>query len=1607
MAASNKHQRMHHLNRHDIIELININNIDLLKKVTQTNFGFDRFLKRRDYFKSRDAIDYELVELLVEISSRICAIRLQSRLGSLLKFLSILATDCKEFVFTDAFNVINDCLDHKGKICFASYLKHYVIILKTMMKEDIAAETIVNYTYPSLQNVFNHLKALKIQNLQEAEDEYAKLKREVDKYERPSPGSDEDDDEAGLFRQLSVVPKNDDIVNVILPDIPCNKIDGPYSSVNQYLSVHFRLMREDMIRSFRDCVKMCENPSEAAKSGCRIYESVKVEFPPQYVPDGICYKIQVQTNKVIDLTTVLKPGSMVCLTPDSFQTVYFAILIKSPKGPGKTKQCTTEIRLDEVFDNVLKTDVEYLMFEPNAYFECYKHVLSAIKEFDKNNLPLADFLAFLDFDNPEPEYLACPEIFKNQKYCLHEKCDKIAKKSNYVNSRILEKKLCSDNESVQVNAEVSKTELKLKNDEFDNLEKINSFEEDLEYVNESNVSDECKVFNPLCFDEWPSATELELDDQQLEAFKIALTKKIAVIQGPPGTGKTFMGVKMVNAFLYNVPMKPIIVCCLTNHALDQFLERILKFNEKVIRLGHQSESSLLEHHNLDNLFMACKQRFDKNSHLTMDGLIKKSLNLLQVLNPQLSNMHSGDYDENFVHLQFVCKKLNNLFNSLNLCKEKYLDDGILNEMISDHNKKQLREGSSNHSRVLSFNVLEWLCCSRTSELYENCENRFQKLEKKKFDPFLYKQNVNLWSLKLSERYEFLYNWRKKYLCDLKMGIKEYQDEIELLKHHHGREPDSLKVNILKSAFVIGVTTTGAAKYKSLLRLMNAEIMIVEEAAQVLESHIIASLLPTIQHLILIGDHKQLRPLPSNHELSEIYNLKISMFERLFNNGCPSATLVSQHRMKPCIAELLVQDQLYNELRSYKNVYEYEDILGVKSSVYFLDHSYPESESSSSTSSSNEQEAQMIISLTKYLCKQGYSEGDITILAAYSAQILLIEEYLKEENMNVKITTVDNFQGEENDIILISFVRNNKFGRIGFLMENNRVNVALSRARKGMYCFGNFSLYAEKSVLWKCIVDKLKPEKIGSELPLQCKQHSKITFVNDSEQILELIRRGCREKCGYKLPCGHLCVKKCHYDDADHFQYDCQLPCEKYIAENKKCNRLCFERCKNVKKLNVMLDCGHRARQKKDGSLISTCEEEQQKLLPCTHVDTLACSTDVSTHKCKKLVSVFLSCGHMKDVHCYRKNDLINVICYEMKQILGPCGHIIDIPCHLNLEEHELFSFCKNPCGVLLNCGHPCTGSCFLCSDSGIHSVCAVKCSIMLSCGHKCPGYCGSPCPPCSAKCLLSCSHNVSCINLCSRPCVLCEKNCDRGCRHVGKCDKKCFEMCSIELCSETCKNILPCGHKCAGLCGEPCPYLCRVCNKEDFESGNPDRDFYIELENCNHVVEIRKMDELVQDCLDCLMWPCCPSCNLPIRKSTRYKNLLLTIRKSILAACNNSDEVDEVEYLLNSLCPPDSVIPSEFLNVHEEILYILNTTVKLSSATLMVMKHCIMSVRSLIFINKKLKQIKISKRKMFLQNRFDTILMWICNHLKYASYQQLDELDAQILKLEKQADQEL
>uniref|UniRef100_H2Y581 AAA+ ATPase domain-containing protein n=1 Tax=Ciona savignyi TaxID=51511 RepID=H2Y581_CIOSA len=472
---------------------------------------------------------------------------------------------------------------------------------------------------------------------------------------------------------------------------------------------------------------------------------------------------------------------------------------------------------------------------------------------------------------------------------------------------------------------------------------------------------------------WPSAS-FGLDKSQLHALQTALTNEVALIQGPPGTGKTYIGLKVMRLLLANQeprifdPKNPILVVCYTNHALDQFLEGILKFNRSgIIRVGGRCKSKKLEQYTLKN-------RREKNSMF-----------------------------------------------------QRVKDD------IEDAKRSLIKPSKMLHASnqcIVSLVQLERVILPRLFQQFS-----FNALTRK---------------------------------------LDELRNEVDL--------------STLDRADVIGMTTTGAARCRNILNKLPIKVVVVEEAAEVLEAHIITSMPKSTEHLILIGDHQQLKPSPNVHELATKMNLEISLFERLVRNNLPYAKLTCQHRMKPRIADLL-RPHIYETLTDNKNVKEYEDIRGVDKSVFFISHQHKEDMIVNGKTKRNQHEAEFIVALCKYLLLQEYKPSQITILTTYTGQLLALKNIINKravELEDVYVTVVDNYQGEENDIILLSLVRSNESGSIGFLEVHNRVCVALSRAKKGLFCIGNMKLLQKESNVWYTIVKSLEEDQlIGNGLALKC------------------------------------------------------------------------------------------------------------------------------------------------------------------------------------------------------------------------------------------------------------------------------------------------------------------------------------------------------------------------------------------------------------------------------------------------------------------------------------------------------------------------------------------
>ncbi|OUM62283.1 hypothetical protein PIROE2DRAFT_23845, partial [Piromyces sp. E2] len=247
------------------------------------------------------------------------------------------------------------------------------------------------------------------------------------------------------------------------------------------------------------------------------------------------------------------------------------------------------------------------------------------------------------------------------------------------------------------------------------------------------------------------------------------------------------------------------------------------------------------------------------------------------------------------------------------------------------------------------------------------------------------------------------------------------------------------------------------------------LLIIDEACQCTELTALIPFCYNINQSILIGDPKQLPPTIKCHKVEKCGYGK-SLFERI-QEGSPSTEvflLDTQYRMHPDIS-ILSSKCFYDRriidgpnVKSSQWIKEYtKDINSKFGPVVFYDVKGTISNGRGS-SFCNEEEANQVVNCISELL-QSYPDicfnKRISIISPYNIEIGSDERYgklLKEVDLfnNINVSTVDGFQGQENDIIIISTVRTD--GKIGFLKDKRRLNVSISRSRYSLIIFGDSS-----------------------------------------------------------------------------------------------------------------------------------------------------------------------------------------------------------------------------------------------------------------------------------------------------------------------------------------------------------------------------------------------------------------------------------------------------------------------------------------------------------------------------------------------------------------------
>ncbi|KAG2152811.1 P-loop containing nucleoside triphosphate hydrolase protein [Suillus clintonianus] len=287
-----------------------------------------------------------------------------------------------------------------------------------------------------------------------------------------------------------------------------------------------------------------------------------------------------------------------------------------------------------------------------------------------------------------------------------------------------------------------------------------------------------------------------------------------------------------------------------------------------------------------------------------------------------------------------------------------------------------------------------------------------------------------------------------------------------------------------------ICTTCITSASAALNILDFPVVFLDEASMSTEPASLIPLMRGSQHVALIGDHKQLPPVITSRE-AQLNGLGISLFERLTEEGVvPSIMLDVQYRMHPSISrfpslefyDLALQDGTVDSagnihpmlLPPLSSHLEQNVLTGHRPSVVFIDHGGAETYKDRSRVNWNE--AYIVCSIVEDLLLQNENlqGANIGVIAPYAAQISLLYRLLNTDAKyrkrfastlgdhrmmqlsSIEVKTVDGFEGREKDVIIFSTVRNNTSGYIGFLADRRRLNVGLTRAKRGLFVVGSIS-----------------------------------------------------------------------------------------------------------------------------------------------------------------------------------------------------------------------------------------------------------------------------------------------------------------------------------------------------------------------------------------------------------------------------------------------------------------------------------------------------------------------------------------------------------------------
>ncbi|KAI5360934.1 putative intron-binding protein aquarius [Septoria linicola] len=550
----------------------------------------------------------------------------------------------------------------------------------------------------------------------------------------------------------------------------------------------------------------------------------------------------------------------------------------------------------------------------------------------------------------------------------------------------------------------------------------------------------------------PKLNHVRFTPTQVEAVTAGTQPGLSLIVGPPGTGKTDVATQVISNIYHNFPQQRTLLIAHSNQALNQLFQKIvaLDIDERhLLRLGHGEEE------------LTTEASFSKagriESFLERGGRylaeVQRLAASIEAPGAHGSTCETAEYFDQ-VWVQPRWKRYWDNIESADASAEQIVGTFPFQSFFADAPQPLFLPDASKEQLI---------------DTAKGCERHINRI--------------------FSE------------LADIR--------PFEILR----AQRDKSNYLLVKEARIIAMTSTHAAIRRQEIAQLGFKYdnVIMEEAAQITE---VENFIPFVlqkpriedgkapenplKRIVLVGDHLQNSPVVQNNALKSYANLEQSLFQRLVRLGVPHTILDAQGRSRPSLANLYKwRYPSLTNLPFTSTAPEFTSAnAGFRHAFQFIDVPDYKGQGESEPTPhfiQNLGEAEYAVALYQYMRLLGYPAEKISIVTAYSGQRALIRDVLKHRcetnrlfGMPGWVGTVDKYQGEQNDYVILSLTRTKS---PGYLRDLRRLTVALSRARLGLYVLGRkevfesslelreaFALFFERGTKLELVTDEMFPTK---------------------------------------------------------------------------------------------------------------------------------------------------------------------------------------------------------------------------------------------------------------------------------------------------------------------------------------------------------------------------------------------------------------------------------------------------------------------------------------------------------------------------------------------------